>query len=124
MRKIDGLIPTSYADAAKALADHGSRTLAKNTMLVRIENHDAIADDIGLLLHNTIVVRYTPDGWLVVNTGGWHTTTTKARLNAALRTSGFQVAQKSGRWIVWSVFGGTVTLFRDGLRIHETRVIV
>lgn len=119
MRKIDGLIPTSYAEAAKSLADHGSRTLAKNTMLVRI----ADSEDIGLLLHNTIVVRYTPDGWLVVNTGGWHTVTTKARMNAALRTSGFQVAQKAGRWILWSVFGGTVTLFRDGLRIHETRVL-
>lgn len=48
----------------------------RNTYLERIT-----ADEIGVKLHNTYVVRFHRNGSVKVYSGGWHTVTTKARIN-------------------------------------------
>lgn len=108
MRKIDGMIPTSYTEAKRALYDqknitfagpHSStivKALASNTRLVQND----VDGPIELQLHGTPVVTWHPNGKVTLLTGGWRTTTTKARMNAALRNSPVQIIQKSRRWFV------------------------
>ena len=67
----------SYADAATYLGNKTDRPAGyKNSRVRRID-----ADTIGIVLHHTYVVTYYADGRIVLRTGGWHTTTTKARIN-------------------------------------------
>lgn len=51
------------------------RPIANNTRAVLLE------DCIGILLHNTYVVKFFPNGDVELNTGGWYTVTTKDRIN-------------------------------------------
>jgi hypothetical protein len=43
-----------------------------------------VGDYVSILLHQTAVIRFYPDGRIVLNTGGWQTVTTKDRLNRCL----------------------------------------
>ena len=78
-----------------------SRKVANSTYLVRR------GDDIALRLHATDVVTLHPDGSITLDSGGWHTVTTKDRIN--------QYAWISQRNGVWYLKDGT--LFYDGVTI-------
>lgn len=68
----------SYEKAAKFLAggkNPNSRKHANNTWIERR------GENIAVRLHNTDVVTYKPDGGFMLDTGGWHTVTTKDRIN-------------------------------------------
>lgn len=52
---------------------------------------------IGVFYHGTCVVRAHPDGSVVLNTGGYYTATTKARINEYSPASVFQ---DKGVWYV------------------------
>lgn len=72
--------PRSYDEAAEVLAsgrDKDSRKIANNTWLER-RGENAIA----VRLHGTDVVTFHDDGSVQFSTGGWNTSTTRARLNA------------------------------------------
>jgi hypothetical protein len=58
------------------------------------------AGNLVVTYHSTAVVTARPDGSVVLNTGGWRTVTTKARmLQAAHQFSlGYYVYQKAGNW--------------------------
>jgi len=51
-------------------------------------------------LHQTDIIKRTPDGKTILNTRGWKTVTTKDRLNKYL--PGYQVFSKAGVWYVGS----------------------
>jgi hypothetical protein len=53
-----------------------SRKLANNTYAKR-----RYANDIAIRLHNTDILTFESDGDITVNTGGWHTVTTRSRIN-------------------------------------------
>lgn len=112
MRALDARIPTSYASAVSILDGRERRRVAANTEIVR-----TTPDAIGVSLHGTVVVAFMRDGSIALNSGGYRTPTTKARINSALRDTHYRLAQKAGRWIVWSMFGGTVGEFRDGMTV-------
>lgn len=112
MRALDARIPTSYASAAAILGPKARQRVAANTEIVRTTDHS-----IGVSLHGTVVVAFEDTGKIALNSGGYRTATTKARINSALRETHFRVAQKAGRWIVWSMFGGTVGAFHDGMTV-------
>lgn len=95
MRAIDARIPTSYADADAKLNGKDRKRVAVNTEIVRTSDHS-----IGVSLHGTVVVAFMADGAVALNSGGWRTVTTKARMNSALRGIGAHVAQKAGDWFV------------------------
>lgn len=59
-----------------------------------------LGDDYALELHGTPVLRYSPDGVLTVNTGGYWTTTTSNTL--------------------WEY--GDVTIYTDRKKVHEHRI--
>lgn len=84
----------SYADADEILTGRCKerRKIANNTWLER-RDHDQIA----VRLHDTDVVTYLPNGSITLNTGGWFTVTTKARIN---EFSPFGVSSTRGEWSV------------------------
>ena len=50
---------------------------------------------VGIMLHGTCVVRIHHDNSVTLNTGGWHTSTTKDRIN---KYSPVRVYQCKGEW--------------------------
>ena len=66
-----------------------SRKVGNNTYLIR---HD---DYIAVRLHNTEVVRAYPNGDIILDSGGWHTPTTKDRMNQYVSN---RIWQEAGRW--------------------------
>jgi hypothetical protein len=88
--------------------DKSTKKLGNNTYLIR---HD---DYIAVKLHNTEVVKFYAD-FVELNTGGWHTMTTKARINFYAPC---QVAQKLGTWYIDGF------LFYDGIKIDYSGNII
>lgn len=70
------------------------RKAGNNTWLVRMHN-----DDIAVLFHRTHILRFTPDGRVVLTSGGWTTATTKDRMNQYLGREN-QVFSTHGNWWV------------------------
>lgn len=101
MRQIDSKVPASYNEAARRIgrADESNtivRPISSNTRLVQ----NRPGSDIELQYHGTPVVTYHPSGSMTLLTGGWHTVTTKARMNAAVRGLGARVYQHKHEWRV------------------------
>ena len=76
-----------------------SRKLDNNTYLIRDGKNLAIK------LHDTNVVTYTPDGKIILNSGGWQTPTTKDRMEK------FSPAHISQNNFVWYING---SVYQDG----------
>ena len=84
------------------------RKVGNNTYLIRD------GDDIAVRLHSTNIITYRPNGDVVLDSGGWHTVTTKARMNDYIDG---RVSQENGVW--W--YKGLV--FADGMVIHADGTI-
>jgi hypothetical protein len=84
-----------------------SRKVANNTDVIDRGDHVAIR------LHNTDVVEVYPDGTYVLDSGGWHTVTTKQRIN---EYSPANVYQKDWNWYLWP---GDKE-FSDNMRVDST----
>lgn len=82
----------TYKEAVEKLNGRKSRKIGNNTYLERLDDQT-----IGVKLHSTYVVQYKADGDVILSSGGWHTLTTKQRLN---RYSGATVTQKNYDWFV------------------------
>lgn len=74
------MITYSHAKSMMETARNGRRKLGNNTYLETVWNGKA-SPDYGVRYHATIVITIHEDGTFTLNTGGWHTITTKARLN-------------------------------------------
>lgn len=83
-----------YADLDAKLTGRcsKSRKVANNTYLERRPG-----GDIAVRLHATDVVTFHADGTATVNSGGWLTVTTKARINDYL-PGGIVLTSTKGRW--------------------------
>lgn len=92
-----------YESALKTLKNRETKKVGNNTYLVRGEN------EVGVRLHSTIVVTIHADGTYTLNSGGWRTVTTKARMNEFCPV---RVSQKNYDWFV----GGEP--FYDGIRVR------
>jgi hypothetical protein len=66
--------------------------------------------------HSTDIVTLTADGWLEMSTGGWHTVTTWARINALLPGSWRVGSDRGTSWLYNR--GRKVTPYVDGLAIN------
>lgn len=97
----------TFAQCA-SLAQTRKRKLANNTYLV-------LRDDggYGIKLHDTEIVIHYQDR-IVLDSGGWQTVTTKARMNDF---SPFRVWQQRGVWYVTSADRDTA-VFADGITFH------
>ncbi len=101
---------SDYASAVKAL-DRAPRSgrIGNNTTIVEVEGRG-----IAIILHRTKIVTYYPDGRIVLNSGGYHTVTTKARMNEVLPPN-VRVSQQRHEWYLYH--NGERLPFEDGMEI-------
>jgi len=98
------------ADAQLQGRNYQSRKLAHNTYLQRR------GEDIVVRLHNTDILTYKPNGDTVMDSGGWHTPTTKERMNTY--GTGLRIRQDKGRWFI-----GDNVAYQDGVTIKADGTI-
>ncbi len=99
----------TYQQFADYLGKKQERPLANNTRVRLVE-----PGKIAVRLHNTDVVVLDELGNVTLNSGGWKTSTTKARIN---EFSPVAIWQSKG---VWSFnAGGKGYIFADGVTIHS-----
>lgn len=102
--------PKSYSQAVSLLRGRDSRKIANNTMLAKR------GENIAVRYHETDVVTFRPDGFAVLNSGGWQTSTTKLRLNEC----GFNISQERGVWYLRD--SGKSYTFADGMIVGPDSV--
>lgn len=106
---------TTYKDLNSKLTGRNAqkKKLENNTYAIRQPDNS-----ISIRLHDTDILTFNPDGSAVVNSGGWKTVTTKARLNEFL-PYGLGISQERGIWY-WSKFNSAdythknLGIFSDG----------
>lgn len=104
----------NYQDAKEYL-EHGKdktrrRISGRATHLVQD------GDSIFVEHHGHRTVELQPNGDVVLNSCGWHTTTTKERMNRFLR--GWRVSQERSRWYLWNYITHEQMPFADGVIVH------
>jgi hypothetical protein len=87
--------------------------LAHNTFLVRDDSDPLGTTRYAIVFHDTPIVRFNPSGWIVLDTGGWQTLTTRDRM----RRAGVAIYCRSGVVHV-SLPGGRSVAYRDGMAIR------
>ena len=105
--------------SAKAMWGTRRRKLGNNTYLVG--NPDEPHNPwFGIQLHGTTVLRWWEDGTISLKANGWHTNTTKDRMNHGLFLTNWSVASHRGEWRVYFRAMGFETSrpFKDGILLH------
>jgi hypothetical protein len=74
--------------------------------------------NIGIKLHNTIVVIIEPDDSFTLQSGGWQTPTTKDRMNNFMPGGHLGIHQEKSIWYFTS--GGGRVAYADGMRIDRS----
>src|SRR5687767_4430618 len=100
----------SYSEAAAFLGRKASRPLPGRSTRMERRGDAAIA----VRYHDTDIVTFWGDGSLTVNSGGFRTVTTKARIN---EYTPIRVSQKRGLWYVGH--GENIAMFADGMGVNH-----
>lgn len=107
----------NYETLSNQLKNRNRRKLANNTYLEKFSS-----GALAIRLHDTNIIIYKPDGTVIVNTGGWHTSTTKERLNRYLDP--IRIYQERGLWYWYGHNQGKgKMLFTDGDTIKDGGII-
>ena len=118
----------SYRQAMELLrgndqyADRDRRTVCNNTT---IEDYSGLRWGVrtfAVRLHNHIIIRFSEDGEVVVDSCGYRTATTKDRINRCLPKP-WRVCQTKGGWVLWKRNDVDLieeVLFVDGMTVPET----
>ena len=115
--------PSNYTEADGMLQgrNKASRKLDRHTYLRR--DNVMNLDLIGVKYHDTYVVTFYPDNRIALNSGGWRTMTTKARINSC--NLPYTLYQDSGVWYVsksrWT--DREPYIFQDGMVINADGTI-
>lgn len=113
-----------YQDVLSKLNGRTSRKVANNTYLrVSWSEHPNKDPQLELVLHSTSILTWYPDGRIVLNSGGWRTPVTKARMNAWLPRN-YRVWQTKREWRIYrySLNSGAIETqmdFTDGMVIGK-----
>lgn len=109
MRTIRDLTPMTWTECETKLGTRDTVKLAHNTWLhVSIRRPGCF----GITLHRTEIITIHPDEQWELNAQGWHTSTTKQRMNALTPAN---IWSDKGAWMV----GGGHD-FVDGIRVDWT----
>lgn len=98
----------------------GQKKWKNNTWVLR----NYVDGSISVRLHGTDVVRAEQNGDITLNTGGYHTVTTKARINEFLDLAGtgWKVFQKDYDWFITHYAGGgqwdVTEPFHEGMTLY------
>ena len=107
--------PRTFVEAQAMLATApNGKTIGHNTRLV------ALGDGtIGVRFHTTVIVTFSPNGTIVLNSGGWRTYTTRLRINKCLPFG--RIWQKAFVW--YYGFGTETWKFGDGMALKDGLVV-
>jgi hypothetical protein len=91
-----------------------ARKIGNNTVRYTRPNGDDV-----IRLHRTDIVTRKPDGSVILNSGGWRTVTTKARLNEYV--SSVAIYQKDHEWFICNRgdWAGAIP-FEDGCTVNAS----
>lgn len=103
--------PKNFAEALEVLNGKHSIRLGNNTYLESYTDGTQ-TDRICVRLHSTNIVQFFPDGRVTLHTGGYHTTTTKERLNQFISA---RVYQSNYDWFVRA--NGSDVEFSEGFTL-------
>lgn len=110
-----------YRELNEVLGDKKALRLGHNTRLHRLHDSDAIAVEY----HETDIVTFYPDGVIILDNGGWRTSTTRYRINQYL-PDGYYLVQDKYEWYIGYPLPGvtgrsknTETVFHNGMRINS-----
>lgn len=87
--------------------------LGHNTYLAKLDGTNPPA--FAVILHKTPILTFWQDGSILLDSGGWKTKTTKARINAFL-PAGYSIRQERWNWILQTPDGER--RFHDGLWVR------
>ena len=109
-----------FAKAQEKLGNRQSRKIGNNTYLQKRDG-----GDIAVKLHQTDVVTFKPNGDTVLDSGGWLTVTTKARMNEHAPCF---VYSNKGVWFIslvapYHAQDNEVFPYADGITIHADRTV-
>lgn len=97
---------------------HGHRKIANNTRLVLARDVPQHTECVVMTLHSNVVARFYPK-YIQLYSCGWHTPTTKDRLNLALDialVTHRKIYQNNWQWY-YSNYHGKDHTFEDGMKI-------
>lgn len=97
----------NYDSCTKQWETTRKRKLDNNTYL------EARADCYAVRLHATDVIEFHADGRIILNSGGWKTSTTKDRMN---KFAPVRISQARGLWTV--NYAGQSYPYADGMTLH------
>ena len=100
---------TTKSEAFNGEAPQSSRKINNNTF----SYNDGSSQKV-IRLHNTDIMHFQDNGSIMLDSGGWRTVTTKARMNEYL-PSYYQVYQKNYTWYVSDGLGSIP--FYDGMTL-------
>lgn len=89
------------------------RMIANNTFEYATPTHRVTR------LHVTDIVKFDKKGRVTLNSGGWRTKTTKARMNDTLSSTDFRVYSGRGQWFVQDVVSNRSAPFFDGITLPD-----
>ncbi len=119
---------SSWYDADQYFAKHHGRDarakLAHNMVPHQVEGLPPGSIGYAVRLHGTDIVTFYRDGTLKLDSGGYRTATTKARMNEVLCGTGLSVGQSDFEWFVYERASSHKPIeFFDGmiLRVEEDR---
>jgi hypothetical protein len=78
-------------------------------------------DRTEIVHHSTPVVTFHKDGTIEVTTGGWYSSTTKERINDALRKHGYNFFIEKGDWFVKD--HSDTYEFTDGMKFKNGQLV-
>lgn len=107
----------SYGDANTFLGGAKERELGPHMIVREHSTPTSWRDYIAVVLYDTEIIRYYPDGTFSVDNGGWNTLTTRARLNAVV-PKGFHVWHERKQLCI----AGNGTTVRNAT--HDNRINV
>lgn len=108
----------NYKELAEFLGDKEHKLIKKSKAQTGARRK---GDDIAIWLYETDILTFKPDGTIILDSGGWKTNTTKARLNDYLPKE-FFVYQKNSAWYLFQAPSYDY-IFEDGLTIHPDGTI-
>jgi hypothetical protein len=105
-------IPNSFQAAETFLSNKSARPVKgkRSTQVVRLS-----PDEIALRYHGTSVVTWNRNGDVILRTNGWHSVTTKARINDAAPC---RVWQHKFKWFVGQSSRLPVVPFEEGMVVR------
>lgn len=77
--------------------------------------------NVGIRYHNTTIVGLFTDGTMILNNGGWHTTTTSGRMHAfSMENGGGRVGIKNGTMLYYPPHDGTPVEMTSPIHVDLT----